>query len=816
MEDASPTEIGTDWARWSEIDALFEALLDLDPAAWDDALDDASPDAMVRRTVLRLLHATREPQVSGLSLPKQAAADAIDALGKPQVPETIGPFRPIRELGSGGMGTVYLAERADGEFRQQVAIKVLRRGLDTDHLLARFRTERRILAGIRHPNVAHLIDGGSIPDGRPWLAMEYVEGVPIDTYCSVHRLNERARVRLVRDASAAVREVHRNLVVHRDIKPSNVLVTAEGVPKLLDFGIAKLVAAGDELGDHVRTHPGHLMLTPRYAAPEQRNGRPVTAATDVYQLGLLLQEVLAGGQGGDPNAPGVRGDLRRVVAKATHDDPLRRYRDAGALVEELDLWLEGRPIAARPDTLTYRTARFLQRHRWVAPAAALSIILLGGWGRSLVKGAESLREERDRAQSAAERALIEQDRAESATTFLVDLFRSADPSGGERGDTLSARTLITRGATRIREGDDVDPAVGASLLMALGEVAQALGMFAEASDWSDAGIALATRAYGPSSPELASLLHARANFLNGHRDFAGAAVSARHALEIRRTLPNLPADTLAASLLALSVALAEVGETAEAREAAREAMALYTQAGTEGSPGHIAVLSQLAYAARRAGDDAEAEAQYLKLLQLQPGGVEEFRRARAINANNLAQLLKGQGRLAEAEPYLRESLEILRTELDASDRTLSVAFNNLAALLVELERPDEAVSIGRAHLDLMRATFPEDHWRVASAHGVVATILERAGLWLPAEADRAAELRIYSVALGPDHSWTTQSRIRHAKVLAELGRMDEAMTALRAARASILRIDDISDPSALDAEVRELAERIAGNLDPGI
>jgi eukaryotic-like serine/threonine-protein kinase len=231
--------------------------------------------------------------------------------------------------------------------------------------------------------------------------------------------------------------------------------------------------------------------------------------------------------------------------------------------------------------------------------AAVGILLLGGWGWSVLQGAASLREERDRAQAAAERALIEQGRAESATTFLVELFRSADPAGGERGDTLTARTLLTRGASRIREDQEIDPAVGARLLLALGEVALALGMFAEADAWSDDGIVLASRAHGPASAELASLLHARARFLNRHRNFGQAAATARQALEIRRGLSDVPADSLAASLHVLSVALGELGETAEARAAAREAEALHTAAGTEGSPGHVAALGQLAYVARR-------------------------------------------------------------------------------------------------------------------------------------------------------------------------------------------------------------------------
>jgi len=837
-ERTRPTDGGTDWARWKEIDTLFEALLDLEPGAWEEALDRASPDPSLRRTVLRLLQATGEPHDTDPILPAQAAADALDALAERQLPEAIGPFRPLRELGSGGMGTVYLAERTEGDFRHQVAVKVLRRGLDTDDLLARFRAERRILAGLRHPNVAHLVDGGSTSDGRPWLAMEYVEGVPLDAHCTAQKLGEQARVRLVREVASAVREVHRNLVVHRDIKPSNVLVTSEGVPKLLDFGIAKLVAAGDGAGDGAddaggeaaddasgRTRHGHRMLTPQYAAPEQRAGLPVTTATDVYQLGVLLQAVLAGKGTEDPEAPGVHGDLRRVVAMATHEDPLRRYRDAGALVEELDRWLSGRPIVARPDTLAYRTTRFLQRHRWVAPAAAVVALLLGGWGWSLVTGAEALREERDRAQASALRAQLEQSRAESATAFLVELFRSADPAGGERGDTLSARTLLTRGAERIREGEGVDPAVGATLLAALSEVASALGMVSESNTWFDNGMALAAEAHGSSSAEVASLFHARATHLNGRRGFEQAAEAARTALEMRRALPDVAFDTLASNLVALSLALAEMGEVDAAREAAREAVLLHeggslvssavqgtvggTAAGTQASAGHVAALGQLAYVARRAGDDAEAEAQYRRLLELQLGETSTYRTARATTLNNLAQLLRSGGRLDEAEAPMRESLAILRSELDPADRTLSVSFNNLTSLLDQLGRRDEAAVLAREHLDLMRRTFPADHWRVGSAHSSLGTVRERQGLWVEAEAERAEELRINTVALGADHSWTTRTRIRHAVVLAELGRFDEAAAALQAAFASIPRIDDVPDTSALEAEARAAADDLA-------
>jgi serine/threonine-protein kinase len=798
-----------DWDRWGEIDALFESLLDLEPGDWSDALERRSTEPSVRRTVLRLLHATRDPDSSASLIPLEAATEALEALALQQLPEAIGPFRPLRELGSGGMGTVYLAERSDGDFRLRVAVKVLRRGLDTDHLLARFRAERRILAGLRHPGVAHLLDGGSMPDGRPWLAMEYVEGVPLDTWCAGQGLGERDRVRLVRQVADAVREVHRNLVVHRDIKPSNVLVTSLGAPKLLDFGIAKLVAGGDDPTDaDDRTRPDHRILTPRFAAPEQRAGLPVTAATDVYQLGFLLEEILNGSGVGDPGAPGVRGDLRQVIAMATHEDPIRRYRDAGALVEELDRWLEGRPIVARPDTVSYRAARFLQRHRWVAPTAAILAILLTGWEWSVVTGAEALRAERDRARSEAERARLEQRRAENITGFLVELFRSADPGNGERGDTLNARTLLTRGAERIRQGDAVDPAVSARLMVALSEVASALGMVAEAHTWFDDGVALAAEAHGANSGEVAGILHAGANAMNNMRDFARAADRAASALEIRRAMPELPHDSLAATLGVLSGALAELDQAEAAGEAAREAVALHEAGGTVGSDGHRMALAQQAYAARRAGQDDEAEARYRELLTLEPGMDPTARRARAGVLNNLAQLLRTQGRLSEAEAHMRASLEIMKKESDPAERQLYVAFNNLSSVLGQLERWDEALAVARESLALAQATFPESHASVAMAHNVVATIFEWQGRTAEGYPHRASEIEIYTVALGPGHSWTTRSRLRNAAALAALGRLDEARAALDQARAAIPRIDDVSDTSDLEAFAREVEETL--------
>src|SRR5262245_53658904 len=274
--------------RWSQLEGLFHAALDRAPADRDAFVVDAcGEDAGLRREVRRLVHA--HEQASGFV--EQVAADVVRvAATVPPDPPQIGAYRIVRELGRGGMGTVYLGERADAQFDMRVAIKVIKRGMDTDAVLQRFRHERQILAGLTHPNIARLLDGGTTGDGVSYFVMEYVEGQPIDQYCRAHRLPINQRLELFRDVCAAVEYAHQNLIVHRDIKPSNILVTSEGIPKLLDFGIAKLLDTGG--GDLTATEFGRQAMTPQYASPEQLRGDRVTTAADVYALGVLLYELL--------------------------------------------------------------------------------------------------------------------------------------------------------------------------------------------------------------------------------------------------------------------------------------------------------------------------------------------------------------------------------------------------------------------------------------------------------------------------------------------------------------------------------------------
>jgi eukaryotic-like serine/threonine-protein kinase len=320
----------------------------------------------------------------------------------------IGAYQIIRQIGAGGMGVVYLAERVD-QFRMQVALKILRRGMDSDLVVSRFRHERQILAELDHPNIARLLDGGATDDGRPYFVMEYVQGMPLTGWCEQHGLQAAERLKLFRDVCAAVQYAHQNLVIHRDLKPANILVTSEGVPKLLDFGIAKLLRHEPGEATTGVTVPGMRMMTPEYASPEQVRGLSATTQSDVYSLGVVLYELLAGVRPyqfdagsyleiekavclSEPPPPSTRAaenrkvaaDLDNIALKALEKDPRRRYATAEQFSEDIRRYLDGRPVSARPQTWTYRAQKFAQRNRAAVAAAALVVFsLVGGLGMAL-------------------------------------------------------------------------------------------------------------------------------------------------------------------------------------------------------------------------------------------------------------------------------------------------------------------------------------------------------------------------------------------------------------------------------------------------
>ncbi len=377
--------------RWKLVRDVFDRASDMPPADREPFLAAAcGDDASLAGEVRSLL-------ASGAAAGPFLEVPAVEQIGRwapaPEqpLPEQIGPWEILRDVGHGGMGSVYLGVRRDGEFERTAAIKLVRRGMDTDFILRRFRMEREILAGLDHPNIARLLDGGSTTDGLPYFAMEYVEGRHLLEECAARGWGERERIHLFLQVCEAVAYAHRHLVVHRDLKPSNILVTAEGVPKLLDFGLARLLQP--EAGTSgPRTETMFRLLTPDYASPEQVRGERITTATDIYSLGVVLYHLLAGrgpyrttGSAEaiaravcdqEPDRPGLARDLDNIVLKALRKEPERRYESVGAFGEDLRRYLEGRPVLARKDTLAYRTGKFVARHKAGTAAAGLGALAL--------------------------------------------------------------------------------------------------------------------------------------------------------------------------------------------------------------------------------------------------------------------------------------------------------------------------------------------------------------------------------------------------------------------------------------------------------
>jgi serine/threonine protein kinase/tetratricopeptide (TPR) repeat protein len=563
---------------------LFNSALDQPQDERDDFLTRAAgEDSSLRESVARLLASHDEgdgfmetPAASLRESPStDLADDALPSGGR------IGPYRLLREIGRGGMGTVYLAARDDGEFRHQVAVKVVKRGMDTDSILRRFRYERQILAGIDHPNVARLLDGGTTDDGRPYFVMEHIEGDPIDVYCSKHGLSINERLELFRTVCSAVEYAHQNLIVHRDIKSSNILVTTSGVPKLLDFGIAKLLdpsLAGIDTGAPATMRA----MTPEYASPEQVRGEPITTASDVYSLGVLLYEILTGRRPyevnssrpeeiarivceTDPMPPSqasagrnlngdrrrLRGDLDTIVLMAMQKEPRRRYASVAKFSDDIRRCLNNLPVTAQRDTRRYRTTRFIRRNRVVVvTASAVLVSLVAGLATTMWQ-AKVARDERAR----AERRFSEV--RSLATSFLFELHDAIAPLPG----STPVRALLVKraltsldGLAREANGDvslqrdlaaayeKVGRVQGNSYNANLGDTKGALASYRKSLEIRER-VARDNPKSLDLQDELASGYHGVADIYSGIGELQQAADAYQRAIMIRRRLREArPAD----------------------------------------------------------------------------------------------------------------------------------------------------------------------------------------------------------------------------------------------------------------------------------
>jgi serine/threonine-protein kinase len=696
--------------HWDSIRALFEGALEQPAGARDSWLRQHCQNAEVRDEVASLIACHERPH--GLLDSGVALAPASDTA----LPQhyRIGAYRIERLLGRGGMGAVYLAGRSDESFDRQVAIKIIGRSLDSADALRRFLAERQTLAGLDHPNIARLLDGGATPDRLPYFVMEYVDGEPIDKFCRTHSLGVEARLALFVRVASAVQHAHERLIVHRDLKPDNVLVRADGEPKLLDFGIAKTIARDESPLTTVNARA----MTPRYASPEQIRGAAIGTSSDVYSLGVLLYEILTGQlpHGGgtesgwqvareitdnEPVAPSaaaatspierqwahrLRGDLDAIVLMALRKEPERRYRSVDQFADDIRHYQSGRPVVARPDTLGYRARKFVSRNRLTTAAASLAVLALLGGVIGATWQARVARHEARRAQAEAARA-------QRVSEFLKTVVTLPDPSwnaagAGGRHD-MTVLDLLKAAGERIDKELASDPEMASDLHHAIGNTYRARGMPNEALPHFTKALELRQRVLPPNDPKIAeSLFYFGANqFWLGRLDVGEQYLE--RAIAIERTLPFDKAEQLPYMLLDLPSYPSYRDDWPRAELAIREAGELFARhLGAD----HMTVAfakERLADLQLRRGDVAAAKALLgEELAMLRRKNVAPLDEAGALRL--LANASEREGDLAEAERLSRETLARLNNAYGADHVATLESELHLSSILVREGRTAEA------------------------------------------------------------------------------------------------------------------------------
>lgn len=793
-----------DQARWLRVQQLFLSALEHPIEDRAMFLAQSEIDPAIRDRVEQLLAADADPAtvLAGSSENLLAAVgagggglrEAAGVIGEAGVEGgRVGPYRLLKRIADGGMGTVYLAEH--DEFEQRVAVKLIKRGMDTAEIVRRFAGERQILARLEHPNIARLLDGGVTDDGLPWFSMEYVDGEPIDAYCTRRNLPVRDRLSLFASVCEAVRYAHANLVVHRDLKPSNILVAADGTVKLLDFGIAKVVGGDESDPAASETRTGLRLMSPAYAAPEQVLGMPVTTATDVFALGVVLYRLIAGRSpygelpgtaalenailtatppppSETPTAIASDRDVDNLALMALRKEPERRYESAGAFGDDVRRYLSGQPIRATRDSPGYRVRKFVGRNR--AGVLTTAVVMLG-LGAVVGLSANRITAERDRARSAAEKA-------QQVATFLTDLFAISDP-GRSRGETITARELLTRGAQRIEGELSGQPEVQADLMDLIGNVQLGLGLYAEAVPLLEHALANRRRIHGNEHVAVARSLNALGVVQRLRGDYAAAESLAAQGLEIQRRLHPGEHLEVAHSLADLAEALRVRGVLPRAESLYREALGVRVRLlGTE----HADVAdtkNNLALTLDGRGDHAGAIALHREALAVRRRLLGETHPDVANSYDNLSLALTATGDLDEAERLAREALRMNRALLgDTEPRTVRVDAR-LARILLARGDLAAAEPMARRALGEFQARLGHEHPYVAQSVQDLAEIRLAAGDAIAGDTLLRHALYLRRRLLAPSSPGVAASLAGLGELLVRRGRCLEAEPLLREALA---------------------------------
>ena len=836
--------------HFDRLKAVVLQARELDGAARAAFLVEAcGADQALRRDAESLLAHAEDavPVLSTAAAVRFVEPDLLVALeGEPDGgahPAAVGPYRIRRVLGQGGMGTVYEAEQVT-PIRRVVALKLIRRGLDTDGVIARFKTERQALALMDHPSIARVLDAGASEDGRPYFVMELVEGVPITQYCRDRQLGVRDALRLFLAVCQGVRHAHQKGIVHRDLKPSNVLVReTDGLAaaKIIDFGIAKAIDASGDAGLEPPTRIGGAIGTPDYMSPEQAGviAGGVDTRTDVYSLGVLLYEILAArrpytfseytpaeiervlrGSGPPPlsaAAPERRrqlaGDLDNIVAKALARQPADRYASVEQFADDVRRHLDGEPVFAREATWRYRSAKFVRRHTAAVAVGATLAVLVVGAGVTFAVQAARLAAERDRARSAEQVAREQAATARAVASFLVELFETSDPSEA-RGNTITAREILDRGAERIESNLRDTPEVQATLLRTMGRVYQNLGLYTVAQPLLERALERRREIYGSAHASVGESLDELALLRRKRGDHAGAEPLFREALAIKRRTQGPVHPSIAETLANLSFVLRNSDRMAEAEAMAREALAMRLR--LFGSEHHDVAegLHEVGATLWRRGDFAGAEDHLRRAIEIDRRLLGEIHPVMAIRWHTLGQVLNASGKLEAAEVALRKSLDLNKVLHGSDHPDFAHASSGLGWLLIEMGKLEEAEPLLATALDLHRRYLGEENrWVVADLQGLGLLNL-RAREYAAAEQMFRRARAVATTILGPESALAAETTMNLGSSIRRQGRIGEAEPLLRRAEALWVKTLGAGHPDYAKY-VWELASAVAarGGLD---
>ncbi|SDJ88369.1 serine/threonine protein kinase [Catalinimonas alkaloidigena] len=823
--------------QWQALQALYDTVLAMSGQERTRFLHDLQATRPAEAAALSQLLAESDEAFDFFDQLHLSLADVLSDKGTLNEADQVGAYRIVQPLGEGGMAMVYLAERADGQFAQRVALKILKRGIDTNNVLRRFHYERQILASLQHPHIARLYDGGVTDDGRPYFVMEYVEGQPLEAYCRERNLPLRARLELLITVCRALHYAHQNLVVHRDLKPMNLLVTHEGEVKLLDFGIAKLLRE-DRDQSLALTQEGHFLMTPDHAAPEQITGAPITTATDLYQLGLILYRLLTGHPAyelkqlslseleqavvnREPLAPSrmverhpverhpverhpverhpvdaphgitarqLRGDLDTIVLKALEKEPNRRYASAADLADDLERYLNQQPILARPQSLAYRTRKLVQRHTGAVVAGAAAVVALIGF---TVFYTYNITKARTRAEQEAARARLEAAKAEQTTDFLTSLFIAGSPEEAQ-GDTLTAYDLLARGAQRARHFR-TQPELQVQLLTTISAVYTNLSQLDSAQALLEEAMVVLD-----SLPEANPVLRAfHAHELGQLYTYAGQYPKAETYMRQAKALyeariPNLTnqQDTLYLSALRnLAAVLSAQGNYEEAETTIRQVIGIEEERRADSTTEHVESLQTLASILQKQGQLQEAEALFRRLVALSRALVRGPHPAVASNLNSLGGNLVEQGKYREANEVYQQALPMVLELFGDTHMAVAIVTGMYGKTFYYLHQLDSAETRYQQSLAVAKSLFGEVHPLVAMRYNDLGTLHAQRGEYAQAQAYLQQALDVNAAVYPENHPAVAVTYASLGETALRAGDLPQAekhtQTALRIREASL-------------------------------